>query len=95
MFSPALAWEPRWRRPAADYGLMGSGTSSRPSEMRTIWRDLPRAVANTRTICERCEFTLSDLGYRFPDYPLLWAKRPTLIYDSLPTAARESAGVEP
>jgi error-prone DNA polymerase len=41
-----------------------------PSEMQEVWRDLPRAVAATRRIAERCEFTLKDLGYRFPDYPL-------------------------
>ena len=41
-----------------------------PSEMQEVWRDLPRAVAATRNIAERCEFTLKDLGYRFPDYPL-------------------------
>jgi error-prone DNA polymerase len=39
-------------------------------EMAALFRDCPDAIANTRRIAERCEFTLDDLGYRFPDYPL-------------------------
>ena len=35
--------------------------------MAALFRDLPEAVRNTRRIAERCEFTLADLGYRFPD----------------------------
>jgi error-prone DNA polymerase len=38
-------------------------------EMVSLFRDLPRAVIATREIAERCDFTLKDLGYRFPDYP--------------------------
>ena len=41
-----------------------------PAEMAALFRDLPGAVAATRAIAERCAFTLCDLGYRFPDYPL-------------------------
>ena len=36
----------------------------------TLFRDLPRAAGATREIAARCEFTLSDLDYRFPDYPV-------------------------
>ncbi len=39
-------------------------------EMAALFRDLPAAITNTRRIAEQCEFTLADLGYRFPDYPL-------------------------
>jgi len=39
-------------------------------EMVSMFRDLPRAITATREIAERCDFTLKDLGYRFPDYPL-------------------------
>ncbi|MBV8358189.1 MAG: hypothetical protein JO189_09680 [Deltaproteobacteria bacterium] len=35
-----------------------------------MFRDLPRVVGATREIAARCKFTLSDLGYRFPDYPV-------------------------
>lgn len=39
-------------------------------EMAALFRDLPEALANTRAVAERCEFTLADLGYRFPEFPL-------------------------
>jgi error-prone DNA polymerase len=42
----------------------------RSEEMRELFRDLPEAIRNTRRIAERCEFTLEDLEYRFPDVPL-------------------------
>jgi error-prone DNA polymerase len=38
--------------------------------MAELFRDFPRAVRETRAIAERCEFTLADLGYRFPEPPL-------------------------
>ncbi|MGC2305466.1 error-prone DNA polymerase [Candidatus Binatus sp.] len=41
-----------------------------PAEMAALFRDLPGAVAASRTIAERCAFQLCDMGYRFPDYPL-------------------------
>src|SRR5205823_10419006 len=40
-----------------------------PADMAVLFRDLPEAVANTRRIAEQCEFTLANLGYRFPEYP--------------------------
>ncbi len=39
-------------------------------DMTTLFRDLPEAIANTRIVSQRLEFTLSDLGYEFPHYPL-------------------------
>ncbi len=41
-----------------------------PRAMAELFRDCPRAVANSRRIAEQCEFTLENLGYRFPDYPV-------------------------
>ena len=41
-----------------------------PAAMADLFRDLPEALRNSREIAERCRFTLADLGYRFPDYPL-------------------------
>ncbi len=41
-----------------------------PAEMAALFRDVPEAVSNTCRIAEQCEFTLADLGYRFPEYPL-------------------------
>jgi error-prone DNA polymerase len=39
-------------------------------EMIERFRDLPEALRNSVEIAERCEFTLENLGYRFPDFPL-------------------------
>jgi error-prone DNA polymerase len=41
-----------------------------PEEMVRRFRDLPNAVKNTLRIAETCAFTLEDLGYTFPDFPL-------------------------
>jgi len=41
-----------------------------PAEVAALFKDLPDALAMTREVADRCEFTLTDLGYRFPDYPL-------------------------
>ncbi len=41
-----------------------------PRAMAALFRDQPQAIANTRRIAEQCAFTLADLGYRFPEYPL-------------------------
>ncbi|MBY0278186.1 error-prone DNA polymerase [Candidatus Binatia bacterium] len=41
-----------------------------PREMAARFRDLPRAVSATLDIAEQCEFSLDDLGYRFPEVPL-------------------------
>jgi error-prone DNA polymerase len=41
-----------------------------PGDMRALFRDLPAAVRATRAVAERCAFTLADLGYRFPSFPV-------------------------
>ena len=41
-----------------------------PAEMARRFADLPEAVAATGEIAARCGFTLEDLGYRFPAYPV-------------------------
>jgi error-prone DNA polymerase len=41
-----------------------------PAEMAELFADLPEAIANTQVISSRLGFTLSDLGYQFPEYPL-------------------------
>jgi error-prone DNA polymerase len=40
------------------------------AEMTRLFADLPQALAATVDLSHRLEFTLQDLGYRFPDYPL-------------------------
>ena len=41
-----------------------------PTDMRALFRDLPAAVRASRAIAERCAFTLADLGYQFPTFPV-------------------------
>src|SRR5256886_698893 len=39
-------------------------------EMTRLFHDLPDALTNTGELALRLGFTLKDLGYRFPDFPL-------------------------
>jgi error-prone DNA polymerase len=41
-----------------------------PDAMARLFADLPQAVAGTQALAERLEYTMADLGYRFPDYPV-------------------------
>jgi error-prone DNA polymerase len=39
-------------------------------QMAELFRDIPEVVANTAALAERLRYTMADLGYRFPDYPV-------------------------
>jgi len=58
----------------ADAGRLLERNSERhvktPAEMARLFADLPEAIANTREISSRLQFTLADLGYEFPRYPV-------------------------
>jgi error-prone DNA polymerase len=41
-----------------------------PAEMARLFADLPQALAATEQISTRLQFTLNDLGYEFPRYPV-------------------------
>jgi error-prone DNA polymerase len=41
-----------------------------PAEMAALFHDLPAAIRASRAIAERCVFTLADLGYAFPTFPV-------------------------
>jgi len=41
-----------------------------PGEMAELFRDRRDAVARTRELADRLQYTMADLGYRFPDYPV-------------------------
>ena len=41
-----------------------------PEAMMRLFADLPQALAGTEALAERLEFTLANLGYRFPEYPV-------------------------
>jgi error-prone DNA polymerase len=48
-----------------------SSRSLRPArEMAALFADIPEAIANTRIVSDRLEFTLNNLGYEFPHYPV-------------------------
>jgi error-prone DNA polymerase len=64
----------RNHRNLATAGRLLSRNSERhlklPAEMERLFADLPEAIATTQTLASRLEFTLSDLGYEFPKYPV-------------------------
>jgi error-prone DNA polymerase len=39
-------------------------------EMQQLFADIPEAISNTCELSSRLEFTLKDLGYEFPRYPV-------------------------
>ena len=41
-----------------------------PGEMARLFRDLPAALSSADTLAERLQYTMADLGYRFPEYPV-------------------------
>ena len=41
-----------------------------PEMMARLFDDRPDALAGTAALAERLEYTMADLGYRFPSYPL-------------------------
>ena len=64
----------RHKRTLATAGRLLARNSERhlksPQEMQQLFTDLPEAVANTWELSSRLEFTLNDLGYQFPKYPV-------------------------
>jgi error-prone DNA polymerase len=41
-----------------------------PKAMEALFRDRPELVRDGEALAERLQFTLADLGYRFPEYPV-------------------------
>src|SRR5262252_3340796 len=42
----------------------------RDREMRAMFADLPEAIENTSRLAERLTFSLENIGYKFPEYPV-------------------------
>jgi error-prone DNA polymerase len=63
----------RHHRVLANAGCLLSCNSERylksPAQMAALFADLPEAIANTGELAARLQFTLKDLGYKFPIYP--------------------------
>ena len=41
-----------------------------PADMAALFADVPGAVERTSELADRLQYTMADLGYRFPDYPV-------------------------
>jgi error-prone DNA polymerase len=41
-----------------------------PEEMARLFHDVPDALAASEALAERLQYTMADLGYRFPEYPV-------------------------
>ena len=64
----------RHHRTLATAGRLLARNSERhvksPQEMQALFADLPEAIAHTVELSARLEFSLKDLGYEFPRYPV-------------------------
>ena len=64
----------RHHRTLATAGRLLSRNSERHlksgAEMARLFADIPEAIANTQVLSSRLEFTLKDLEYQFPKYPV-------------------------
>ena len=50
---------------------LNAARTLRPArEMAALFHDIPEAIANTGIVSSRLEFTLDNLGYEFPHYPV-------------------------
>jgi error-prone DNA polymerase len=82
----------RERRPNSEFYL-------RPvSELESLFREYPEALANTAKIAERCTFDLTTgLGYTFPDYPAPEGHTPESYLEKLcyEAAARRYGSITP
>jgi error-prone DNA polymerase len=41
-----------------------------PAQMSALFADIPEAVAASSELADRLSYTMADLGYRFPEYPV-------------------------
>jgi error-prone DNA polymerase len=41
-----------------------------PRQMSRLFKDMPQAIAGAAELSQRLQFTLKDLGYKFPRYPV-------------------------
>jgi len=64
----------REKRTLANAGRLLCANAERhlkaPAQMAALFRDRPDLIRNAEALAERLEFTLDDLGYEFPDYPV-------------------------
>ncbi len=51
----------------------------RPAEMARLFADVPAAISGAADLADRLSFTLEDLGYRFPLFPLTPGETPISV----------------
>ena len=68
--SPASASTPRCANAGRRLVANAERYLKSPAQMARLFDDLPHAVTATRELADRLEFTMQDLGYRFPAYPV-------------------------
>src|SRR5258708_36638040 len=55
-----------------------------PAEMAALFGDHADAVVRTCELADRLQYTMADLGYRFPDYPVPAGERPASFLPKTP-----------
>ena len=60
-----------------------------PRAMERLFADLPDAVGNASDLAQRLDFTLENLGYEFPKYPLPRGETPTSFLRKMTFARAE------
>jgi error-prone DNA polymerase len=64
----------RHKTTIAQAGRRLSGNAERylkpPARMATLFTDLPEALRASSELADRLSYTMADLGYRFPEYPV-------------------------
>jgi error-prone DNA polymerase len=64
----------RHRTTLAEAGRLLAANAERylksPKEMEALFADLPQAIVATHELAGRLDYTMANLGYRFPDYPV-------------------------
>jgi len=61
-----------------------------PAEMARLFADRPRALTHAWELAHRLEFTLDNLGYRFPDFPLPRGETPSSYLRQITWSAARS-----
>ncbi|MFL6466007.1 MAG: PHP domain-containing protein, partial [Bryobacteraceae bacterium] len=60
--------------PISEAGVLLNSNGERhmktSEQMARLFADLPEAIGNTYVLAQRLQFTLQDLGYQFPRYPV-------------------------
>ncbi|MEZ5367474.1 MAG: PHP domain-containing protein, partial [Bryobacterales bacterium] len=71
----------RFKRKLDDAGRLLDSNSERflksDKALQHLFRDIPEALVNSRELGRRLDFTLGNLGYEFPKYPLPPGETPT------------------